>query len=69
MRGITPAWKSLVAQDAVEEEIFAELQGSRYARVMFNTEFVGFEETDAGVGVRTQPTGWWAGAGGGARGI
>src|SRR5918998_1526598 len=30
--GHTPAWKSLVAQDAVEEEIYAELRGSRHAR-------------------------------------
>ena len=62
--GHTPAWKSLVAQDAVEEEIYAELQGSPYARVLFNTEFLGFEETADGVTVRTGPIGggteqWW----------
>src|SRR5207245_7268901 len=60
----TPAWKSLVAQDAVEEEIYAELQGSRYARVLFNTEFLGFEETPDGIVAHTQPMGcgtdqWW----------
>jgi putative polyketide hydroxylase/tetracenomycin A2 monooxygenase-dioxygenase len=62
--GHTPAWKSLVAQDAVEEEIYAELQGSPYARVLFSTEFVGFEESADGVAVRTRPTDrgeerWW----------
>lgn len=62
--GYTPAWKSLVAQDAVEEEIYAELQGSRYARVLFDTEFLGFEETADGVLAHTQSTGsakdeWW----------
>jgi 2-polyprenyl-6-methoxyphenol hydroxylase-like FAD-dependent oxidoreductase len=62
--GHTPAWKSLVAQDAVEEEIYAELQRSRHARVLFNTEFLGFEENADGVTVRTRPTAggeeqWW----------
>ena len=54
--GFTPAWKSLVAQDAVEEEIYAELQGSRHARVLFSTECLGFEESADGVTVRTRPT-------------
>jgi 2-polyprenyl-6-methoxyphenol hydroxylase-like FAD-dependent oxidoreductase len=53
--GHTPAWKSLVAQDAVEEEIYAELQGSRFVRVMFDTEFLGFEEGADGVAVRVAP--------------
>src|SRR3954470_7050911 len=62
--GFTPAWKSLVAQDAVEEEIYAELQRSSHARVLFNTEFLGFEEGAEGVIVRTRPTAggeeqWW----------
>lgn len=54
--GFTPAWKSLVAQDAVEEEIHAELQASRHARVLFSTECLGFEESADGVTVRTRPT-------------
>jgi len=54
--GHTPAWKSLVAQDAVEEEIYAELQQSPHARVLFSTEVVGFEEGPDGVSVRTRPT-------------
>lgn len=52
----TPAWKCIVAQDAVEEEIFAALQGSTYARVLHNTEFVSSETTDDGVTVITRST-------------
>ncbi|GGC61186.1 FAD-dependent monooxygenase [Chelatococcus reniformis] len=64
--GQTPAWKSLVAQDAVEEEILKVVQRSRHARVLFSTEFVGFEETNDGVRVETravgsgEPTVWTA---------
>ena len=54
--GHTPAWKSLVAQDAVEEEIYEDLKSSRHARVFFSTEFLGFEESAEGVTVRTRPT-------------
>ncbi|GGC28487.1 FAD-dependent oxidoreductase [Siccirubricoccus deserti] len=54
--GHTPAWKSLVAQDAVEEEIHAELQRSRHTRLLFSTEVLGFEEGPDGVTVRTRPT-------------
>ncbi len=50
----TPAWKSIVAQDAVEEEIFRKLQGARHARLWFNTEVVSFEETNDGVSIRTR---------------
>jgi len=62
--GYTPAWKSLVAQDAVEEEIYAELTRAKHARVLFDTEFLGFEEHTDGVTVRTRPTAggeedWW----------
>lgn len=53
--GHTPAWKSLVAQDAVEEEIYAELQRSKHVRVLFSTEVLGFEEGPEGVSVRTRP--------------
>ncbi len=52
----TPAWKCIVAQDAVEEEIFAALQGSTYARVLHNTEFVSSNTTDDGVAVITRST-------------
>jgi 2-polyprenyl-6-methoxyphenol hydroxylase-like FAD-dependent oxidoreductase len=50
----TPAWKSIVAQDAVEEEIFNKLKGARHAKVRFGTEVVSFEETNAGVAARTR---------------
>ena len=52
--GQTPAWKSIVAQDAVEEEIFNKLQGARYAKVRFGTEVASFEQTNSGVTVRTR---------------
>ncbi|WP_315831829.1 FAD-dependent monooxygenase [Bradyrhizobium prioriisuperbiae] len=50
----TPAWKSVVAQDAIEEEIFKKLQGARNVRIWFNTEVLSFEETNDGVLVRTR---------------
>ena len=46
-----PAWKSMVAQDVVEEELLRALDNARHARVRFSTEFVGFEATEAGVTV------------------
>ena len=47
--GQTPAWKSLVAQDAVEEEIYKVIEHSNLVQVHFSTEFVGFEEVEDGV--------------------
>jgi 2-polyprenyl-6-methoxyphenol hydroxylase-like FAD-dependent oxidoreductase len=47
--GQTPAWKSMVAQDAVEEEIYRVIEHSNLVQVRFSTEFVGFEEADDGV--------------------
>jgi len=47
--GQTPAWKSLVAQDAVEEEIYRVIEHSNLVQVHFSTEFVGFEEVEDGV--------------------
>src|ERR1041385_3848501 len=46
--GQTPAWKSLVAQDAVEEEIYRVIEHSNLVQVHFSTEFVGFEEVEDG---------------------
>jgi 2-polyprenyl-6-methoxyphenol hydroxylase-like FAD-dependent oxidoreductase len=62
--GHTPSWKSMVAQDAVEEEILRALEGSPYARVLFSTEALDFDMTESGVSVRTRScaTGeerWW----------
>ena len=45
----TPSWKSMVAQDAVEEEIYKVIEHSNQVQVRFSTEFVGFEEVDDGV--------------------
>jgi 2-polyprenyl-6-methoxyphenol hydroxylase-like FAD-dependent oxidoreductase len=47
--GQTPAWKSLVAQDAVEEEIYKVIAHSNLVQVHFSTECVGFEEAEDGV--------------------
>src|SRR5690242_3491352 len=47
--GQTPAWKSLVAQDAVEEEIYRVIEHSNLVQVNFSTEFLGFEEVEDGV--------------------
>lgn len=52
--GHTPAWKSLVAQDAVEEEILRVVEKSKHATVLFNTACESFEETNSGVSVTTR---------------
>src|SRR5262245_5206886 len=55
--GQTPAWKCLVAQDAVEEEIYKVIEHSNLVQVRFSTEFVGFEETEDGVVCEIRPAG------------
>jgi 2-polyprenyl-6-methoxyphenol hydroxylase-like FAD-dependent oxidoreductase len=52
--GQTPAWKCLVAQDAVEEEILHVLKSSRHARVIFSTEASSISESGEHVTVRTR---------------
>lgn len=52
--GHTPSWKSLVAQDAVEEELLIAVRNSPYVRVLFSTEMTGFEEMPDGVMVITR---------------
>ncbi|MCP1842408.1 2-polyprenyl-6-methoxyphenol hydroxylase-like FAD-dependent oxidoreductase [Bradyrhizobium sp. USDA 4524] len=52
--GHTPAWKNLVAQDAVEEEILRVVEKSKHATVLFNTSCESFEETNSGVNVTTR---------------
>jgi putative polyketide hydroxylase/tetracenomycin A2 monooxygenase-dioxygenase len=52
--GQTPAWKSMVAQDVVEEEILRELSNARHASVRFGLEVLSFEESEDGVKVQTQ---------------
>jgi 2-polyprenyl-6-methoxyphenol hydroxylase-like FAD-dependent oxidoreductase len=50
----TPARKSLVAQDAVEEELFALVRASRHGQIVFSTECIGFEDLGGGVAVTTR---------------
>lgn len=52
--GHTPAWKSLVAQDAVEGEILRVVERSQHVTVLFNTEWESFEETNSGVRIKTR---------------
>jgi 2-polyprenyl-6-methoxyphenol hydroxylase-like FAD-dependent oxidoreductase len=53
--GQTPAWKCLVAQDAVEEEIYRVIEHSNLVQVRFSTEFSGFEEVEDGVVCEIRP--------------
>ncbi len=50
----TPARKSFVAQDAVEEELYAIARHSQHGRILFSTECTGFELMDDGVIVATR---------------
>jgi 2-polyprenyl-6-methoxyphenol hydroxylase-like FAD-dependent oxidoreductase len=52
--GHTPAWKSLVAQDVVEEEIYKVVKDSRHARVLFGTEYESFTEDADGFLITTR---------------
>jgi putative polyketide hydroxylase/tetracenomycin A2 monooxygenase-dioxygenase len=52
--GHTPAWKSLVAQDAVEEEILRVVEKSKHTKVLFNVTCESFEETNSGVSIRAR---------------
>jgi 2-polyprenyl-6-methoxyphenol hydroxylase-like FAD-dependent oxidoreductase len=59
-----PAWKSMVAQDAVEEELLRAVADSKHAAIRYATEWVSFEQDDERVRVeiRPQDTGrseWW----------
>ncbi|MBC5768222.1 FAD-dependent monooxygenase [Ramlibacter albus] len=39
----TPAWKAVVAQDAVEEELYAVVRNSRHGKILFATECLDFD--------------------------
>ncbi|BCW87634.1 4-methyl-5-nitrocatechol 5-monooxygenase [Alphaproteobacteria bacterium SO-S41] len=75
----SPARKSIVAQDAVEEALAAELKNHPLAQVYWRTEFVGVEETPDGLRItandlRTGETLTWnstylIGADGGKAGV
>lgn len=51
--GQSPAWRCLVAQDVVEEELFELIRDSKHGRVLYQTEFVSYEDL-GGDGVRVQ---------------
>ena len=54
--GQSPSWRCLVSQDVVEEELYELVRDSRVGRVFWSTEFVDFNETEAGTTVRTRNT-------------
>jgi putative polyketide hydroxylase len=47
--GQTPVWKSIVAQDAVEEELLKAVRGYASTELRFDTECLGFEQDAGGV--------------------
>ena len=50
--GQTPVWKSIVAQDAVEEELLKAVQGYASTELRFDTECTGVEQDAGGVTAR-----------------
>ena len=48
----SPTWKSMVAQDAVEEELLRAVQKGAHAVVRYSTEMVDFEDLGSSVRVR-----------------
>ena len=54
---LTPAWKCLVAQDAVEEEFCEALHGSAYTSIRFATECLSVEQDHDGVVVQVRAAG------------
>jgi 2-polyprenyl-6-methoxyphenol hydroxylase-like FAD-dependent oxidoreductase len=52
--GQTPSWKSIVAQDVVEEELYELLKRSRHGRILHSHEFIDFEEATDHLTVRTR---------------
>jgi 2-polyprenyl-6-methoxyphenol hydroxylase-like FAD-dependent oxidoreductase len=52
--GHSPTWKSMVAQDAVEEELLSALRLRPEATVLFSTELTGFEDLGDRVRVQTR---------------
>lgn len=50
----TPSRKSLVAQDAVEEELLAVVRNSRHGQILFSTECVDFEVGEQAVVATTR---------------
>jgi putative polyketide hydroxylase len=51
--GQTPVWKSIVAQDAVEEELLRAVRGYPSTELNFDTECTGYEQDSDGVTARS----------------
>lgn len=49
--GLSPAWKCILSQDAVEEELLKHARESGSGRILYSTEFVDYSETPQGVKV------------------
>ena len=49
---LTPAWKSVVAQDAVEEELLIAVRGYPTTELRYSTECSSFEQSERGVTAR-----------------
>ena len=47
--GQTPAWKSIVSQDVVEEELLKVVQRAKNGRIFYDTEFVSCTDSSNGV--------------------
>ena len=52
----SPTWKSMVAQDAVEEELLRAVQKGAHASVRYSTEMLDFEDLGSSVRVRVRDT-------------
>ncbi|WP_225782866.1 FAD-dependent monooxygenase [Xenophilus sp. Marseille-Q4582] len=52
--GQSPAWRCIVSQDVVEEELFAVASQSRHGRILYETEFLEYEAHERGVTVSTR---------------
>ncbi|HVZ44705.1 MAG TPA: FAD-dependent monooxygenase [Ramlibacter sp.] len=52
--GHSPTWKSIMAQDAVEEELLKLLRSSPTGRVLFRQEFMQYEESGEGIAVASR---------------
>jgi 2-polyprenyl-6-methoxyphenol hydroxylase-like FAD-dependent oxidoreductase len=50
----SPTWKCIVAQDAVEEELYRALIDSPYVQIHHGTEFVSLAPAKSGVSVKTR---------------
>src|SRR5580700_909334 len=50
----TPVWKSVVAQDAVEEELLQAVRGYASTQLRFSSECSGFAQDEAGVDIQCQ---------------